>query len=428
MGAEVRKTDRTILHVDCNAFYASVECLRRPELRGKPVAVGGDAEKRHGIILAKNQPAKNCGVKTGEALWQARQKCPDLVILPADYAHYIRFSRLCREIYDDYSPQVESFGLDECWLDVSNTPRLAALGPEGLAHEIRLRVKEELGITVSVGVSYNKIFAKLGSDYKKPDAVTVFDRGSMKEKIWPLAASELLYVGRATERKLRSFGIVTIGELALAPVDYLQSWFGKWGLMLHCFANGMDSSPVAKTGEESVIKSIGNSTTTPRDLSSEEDASVVYWMLCESVAERLRDGGFRCGTVQISLRTSDLFCFERQMKLPEPSCLASELHEAAMRLLRENWRWSKPLRSVGVRGADLVPEAGPEQLSFFGDAERRDRCLKLERTMDALRRRYGYTSLSRASVLCDPSLTNIDAKRDHVIHPVGYLKAGETLS
>lgn len=427
MGAGVRKTDRTILHVDCNAFYASVECLRHPELRGLPVAVGGDVEKRHGIILAKNQEAKKCGVKTGEALWQARQKCPDLVILPPDYARYIRFSRLCRDIYEDYSPQVESFGLDECWVDVSNTPKLAKLGPKMLAHEIRMRVKEQVGITVSVGVSYNKIFAKLGSDYKKPDAVTVFDRDSMREKVWPLAASELLYVGRATEKKLCTFGIHTIGELATTPVDYLQSWFGKWGLLLHCFANGLDSSPVAKVGEESVIKSVGNSTTTPRDLTCEGDVSVVYWMLCESVASRLREGGFRCTTVQISLRTSDLFCFERQMKLPEPSCLASELHEAAMRLVRENYSWTKPLRSIGVRGAELVPEAWPEQLSLFGDGERRDRCLRLEKTMDALRLRYGHTALSRASVLCDPTLTNIDAKNDHTIHPVGYLKAGQSV-
>ncbi len=427
MGAGVRKTDRTILHIDCNAFYASVECLRHPELRGRPVAVGGEAEKRHGIILAKNQLAKENGVKTGEALWQARQKCPGLVILPPDYTRYILFSRRCREIYEDYSPQVESFGLDECWVDVSNTPKLAQLGPKMLANEIRLRVKEQVGITVSVGVSYNKIFAKLGSDYKKPDAVTVFDRGSMREKVWPLEASELLYVGRATERKLRTFGIRTIGELATTPVDYLQGWFGKWGLLLHCFANGMDSSPVAKVGEESIIKSVGNSTTTPRDLTNEEDASVVYWMLCESVAERLREGGFRCTVVQISLRSSDLVCFERQMKLPEPSCLASELHEAAMCLLRENYGWARPLRSIGVRGAELVPETAPEQLSLFGDGEKRERCLRLEKTMDALHRRYGHTALSRAAVLCDPTLTNIDAKNDHTIHPVGWLKAGQTV-
>jgi DNA polymerase-4 len=234
-------------------------------------------------------------------------------------------------------------------------------------------------------------------------------------------------VGRATARKLRTFGIRTIGELATTPVDYLQSWFGKWGLLLHCFANGMDSSPVAKIGEESVIKSIGNSTTTPRDLICEEDCSVVYWMLCESVAARLREGGFRCSTVQISLRSSDLMCFERQMKLPEPSCLASELHGAAMRLLRENYRWARPLRSIGVRGTELVPESAPEQLSLFGDGEKRERCLRLEKTMDALRARYGHTALSRAAVLCDPTLTNIDAKNDHTIHPVGWLKAGQSV-
>lgn len=427
IGEEVRKTERTILHVDCNAFYASVECLHHPELRALPVAVGGDAEKRHGIILAKNQPAKRCGVTTGEALWQARQKCPDLVILPPNYGQYIRFSRLCREIYQEYSPQVESFGLDECWLDVTNTPRLAALGPRMLGEEIRERVKEELGITVSVGVSFNKIFAKLGSDYRKPDAVTVFDRESVREKIWPIDAGELLYVGRATERKLHTFGIHTIGELANTPVEMLRAWFGKWGLLLHCFANGLDATPVAQTGEESLIKSIGNSTTTPRDLVTEEDASIVFWMLCESVAARLREGGFRCRTVQIGLRTNELFFMERQLKLPEPSCLASELHAAAMRLLRENYAWQRPLRSIGVRGAELFPASGPEQLSFFGDEARRERCLRLEKTMDEVRRRYGYAALSRAAALSDRTLTNIDAKSDHVIHPVGYLKAGASL-
>ena len=427
MAQGVRKTERTILHVDCNAFYASVECLYRPELRTLPVAVGGDAEKRHGIILAKNQQAKAFGVTTGEALWQARQKCPELVILPPDYGKYIRFSRLCREIYGEYSPQVESFGLDECWLDVTGTPRLADLGPRLLAEEIRERVKEELGITVSVGVSFNKIFAKLGSDFRKPDAVTVFDRGSMREKVWPIDVADLLYVGRATERKLRAFGIGTIGELARTPVEVLRGWFGKWGLMLHCFANGMDSSPVAKTGEESLIKSIGNSTTTPRDLTCEQDVSIIYWMLCESVAARLREGGFRCRTVQISLRTNDLFCFERQMKLPEPTCLASELHGAAMCLVRENYGWEKPLRSIGVRGTELLSAESGEQLSMFADAGLRERILRLERTMDEVRRRYGYHALSRASVLRDRTLANIDAKSDHVIHPVGYFKAGESI-
>ena len=419
--------ERVILHCDLNCFYASVELLSHPELRGVPVAVCGDPEARHGIILAKNEPAKAFGVKTAETIWQAKKKCPDLVLLPPHHDRYAEYSRRVNAIYGDYTDLVEPFGIDESWLDVSGSLHLFGGDAKALADTIRARIKAELELTISVGVSFNKVFAKLGSDYKKPDAVTVFDRGSMREKVWPLAASDLLYVGRATEKKLSTFGIHTIGELATTPVDYLQSWFGKWGLLLHCFANGMDSSPVAKTGEESIIKSVGNSTTTPRDLVCEADASVVYWMLCESVAARLREGGFRCATVQISLRTSDLVCFERQMKLPEPSCLASELHTAAMRLLRENYSWVRPLRSIGVRGTELVPEAGPEQLSLFGDAARRDRCLRLEKTMDALRARYGHTALSRASVLCDPTLTNIDAKNDHTIHPVGYIKAGQSV-
>lgn len=414
---------RSVLHIDMNACYASIECLYDPSIRNLPVAVGGDVEARHGIILAKNQIAKRYGVKTGEALWQAKQKCPELHIVPPHFDRYLRFSRMAREIYADYTDLVEPFGLDEVWCDVTGTQKLRERGLEALANEIRERVKFELGITVSVGASWNKIFAKLGSDYKNPDAVTVFTPENYRDKVWPLPASDLLGVGRATERKLASRGIHTIGDIAAAPPSMLRGFLGKWGLILHDFAAGYDSSPVARAGDEAVIKSIGNSTTTPRDLCCDEDAGIVYWMLCESVAERMRESGFLCRGVQVHIRDNELASFERQLKLESPTCLASTLHEAAMRLLRENWDWHKPLRSIGVRATDLLPASTPVQCSIFEDSERQEKRERLERSVDDLRRRFGHYCVGRAVCVSDPTLRNISPKDDHVIHPVGYFKA-----
>ena len=400
---------RAILHIDMNSCYASIECLHHPEIRRLPVAVGGDVEARHGIILAKNELAKRAGVKTGEALWQAKQKCPDLVIVPPHYQLYLRFSRMARAIYAEYTDLIEPFGLDEAWIDVTGS---GVFGDAvEIAETIRKRVKFELGITVSIGVSFNKIFAKLGSDYKKPDAVTVFGKDDYREKVWPLPVEELLYVGPATTRKLRARSIRTIGDLARTD-----------GYVLHAFANGNDPSPVAPLGEEAIIKSIGNSTTTPRDLTCEEDVNIIFYVLAESVAARMRENGFRAKTVQISLRDTDLFSFERQCKLESPSCLASELHDAGMRLLRDNYRFRKPLRSVGIRGMDLVPIQTAMQLNFFEDPVRREKRERLEVAVDELRRRFGHAAVSRAVTMCDPSLGTINPKDDHTIHPVGYFK------
>ena len=414
---------RSVLHIDMNACYASIECLYDPSIRNLPVAVGGNVEARHGIILAKNQIAKCFGVKTGEALWQAKQKCPELHIVPPHFDRYLRFSRMAREIYADYTDLVEPFGLDEVWCDVTGTQKLRERGLEALANEIRERVKFELGITVSVGASWNKIFAKLGSDYKKPDAVTVFTPENYRDKVWPLPAADLLGVGRATERKLASRGIRTIGEIAAAPPSMLRGFLGKRGLILHDFATGYDTSPVACAGDEAVIKSIGNSTTTPRDLCCDEDAGIVYWMLCESVAERMRESGFLCRGVQVHIRDNELASFERQLKLESPTCLASTLHAAAMRLLRENWDWHKPLRSIGVRATDLLPASTPVQCSIFEDSERQEKRERLERSVDDLRRRFGHYCVGRAVCVSDPTLRNISPKDEHVIHPVGYFKA-----
>lgn len=410
---------RTILHSDINHCYAAIECLHHPELRDKAVAVAGDPEQRHGIILAKNIPAKKCGVKTGEAIWQARQKCPSLVVLPPNFPLYLRFCRYVKDIYCDYTRQIESFGIDESWLDVSGS-RFGS--GEDIAKAIMKRVKNELGITVSIGVADNKIFAKLGSDMKKPDGLTVINHENYKDKVWPLPASDLLYVGPATNNKLRRYGIETIGQIAQSEQLFLKSFLGKWGSMLWRFANGLDSDPVADVDDSSVIKSIGNSTTSPRDLETNEDVSLVFHVLCESVAMRLREQGFMCRGVQIHLRTCELHTFERQKKLTLPTCLSTELHDAAMELFLKNYDWQVPLRSIGVRAADLTAAGSSVQLSMFVDENRRIRRQSLEKTVDQLRGRFGNFSVRRAVTLTDPVLSGINPKDEHVIFPVGYVK------
>lgn len=281
---------RTILHSDLNNFYASVECLRNPEIRDKPVVVVGSKEDRHGIVLAKNLIAKRAGVATGDVWWEAQRKCgPELVEVKADFAAYLDVSRAVRRIYEDYTDKIEAFGIDECWLDVTESEKQA--GGEEIAHAIRRRIKKELGLTVSIGVSWNKVFAKLGSDMNKPDAVTVISPDNFRQTVWTLPAEELLYVGRATKGKLNRMGIFTIGELANSDRDALKHRLGKWGEWLHDFANGKDSSRVVKTSEEQNVKSIGNSLTVWRDLKNREEVSMVIFMLADSVAARMRESG-----------------------------------------------------------------------------------------------------------------------------------------
>ena len=298
--------NRTILHSDCNCFYASVELLHHPELRGKPVAVGGDPEARHGIVLTADYTAKRYGVKTGMALWQAKQVCPDITFLPPRMDLYLRFSRMAQEIYADYTDKREPYGIDESWLDVTDSATLKGDGFH-IAQEISSRMKKELGITVSVGVSFNKIFAKLGSDYKKPDAITTMYEDEFQRKAWCLPVSDLLYVGNATNKKLYSMGIRTIGDLAESDETLLVRKLGKMGSILWAFANGYDESPVKLENTSAPVKSVGNSTTTPRDMETDEDVKIVLYILAESVAARLRENGFRCRTVEISVRDKELF-------------------------------------------------------------------------------------------------------------------------
>jgi len=406
---------RTILHADMDNCYAAIEMLHHPKLRGHAVAVGGSVEARHGIILARNYEARPFGVKVGQALWQARQLCPNLIIVPPDYDKYLRFSRMFRGILSDYSPLVEPFGLDESWVDVTQSLR-GRTGAE-VADEIRERVKFELGITVSIGVSFNKIFAKLGSDLNKPDGTTVITRDNFREVVFPLPASDLLGVGRSTQKNLAKYNVKTIGDIVTIGAETLERWLGKWGLYLYTYASGLDASPVRKLGEESAVKSVGNSTTCPRDLTCDEDAHIVLQNLAESVAERMRELGLAARTVQISLRTSDLSWFERQIPLERATTVSTELCAAAMKLLRANYSWQKPLRSIGIRGTNLVPSTAPVQLSLFESEERRLRAEVLEQTIDDIRRRFGHSAINRALLHLDGKLGKLDAKSENTIHP-----------
>jgi len=413
--------ERTIFHCDLNNFYASVECLHHPEYRNVPMAVGGDVEKRHGIILAKNMLAKKAGIKTGEALWQAKQKCPDLVLVRPNFTQYLRFSKLVRSIYADYSDRIESFGIDEVWMDVTE---IVGRYPDArtLADEIRGRIREETGITASIGVSFNKVFAKLGSDYKKPDATTVITRENMKEIVFPLPIEDLLYVGRATTVKMHALGIYTIGDCARYDLDILKRKFGKWGEYIWEFANGFEKSPVLKEGREPTVKSVGNSTTCPRDLKTFDDIRIVCYVLAESVAARLREAGLRCLTVAVSIRDNDLESCVRQTKLPLPSDLSGEIAKAAMKLFRQNVDFSKPLRSIGVKAADLCVGDVPLQLSIFEDQQVREENLALEKTIDDIRRRFGAQSIQRLMMLEDTVLSGFNPKQEHVIFPESYFK------
>lgn len=409
--------ERVILHSDLNNFYASVECLYHPEYRGKPLAVLGDPEARHGIVLAKNYEAKAYGVQTGDPMWMAKKKCPDIVFVPPHYDLYMKHSKLIREIYSEYTDKVEPYGLDECWLDVSGSTMLFGSG-EDIANEIRKRVKFELGVSVSVGVSFNKIFAKLGSDMKKPDATTVIESNRFKEIVWPLPVKELLYVGRATHAKLKRKGIFTIGDLANSNPENLQFWLGKMGVVLWQFANGLDTSPVSNIGAKSLIKTVGNSTTAPRDLMTDEDIKITLMVLSESVSARLREYGFICRTVQIGIRDNALEWFERQGKLEIPNRTAKSIFELAFSLFKKHTN-GKPIRSLSVRACDLKP-MDFVQLSLLPDVAKLQKQEELEAAMDTLRNRFGHFSIQKGMMLCDSELSNLDPKNEHIIHPMSF--------
>ncbi len=410
-------TEKVILHSDMNSFYASVEMLHHPEFHGQPLAVGGDPQARHGIVLTANYIAKKKGVKTGMALWQARQICPEIVFVPPRMDLYLRFSKMAREIYSEYTDLIEPYGIDEAWLDVT----ASSFKGDGMkiAQEISSRIKYELGVTVSIGISWNKIFAKLGSDYKKPDAITNFNHDNYKDIVWNLPVSDLLYVGRSTNQKLRKLDINTIGNLANADTYILEQHLGKMGIILWGFANGYEDDPVCKEGYEAPVKSIGNSTTTPRDLETDLDVWITIMALSESVSARLRKHGFKCRTVEITIRDSDLQSVTRQIHVEEPTNITDEIAKTAYLLFKKNHIWNKTIRSLGVRAAELVLDTIPVQLSLFDDQIKKEKMEKMDRAVDDIRRRFGYFSIQRAAMYQDKVLSHLDAGT-HTIHPHSY--------
>lgn len=389
--------DRIILHCDLNCFFASVELLDKPALQNVPVAVCGDPASRHGIILAKNEPAKRMGVQTAETVWQAKQKCPHLILLPPHHSLYADYSRRVNTIYGQYTDLVEPFGIDESWLDVTGSLHLFGGDARQLADDIRARLRQELRLTISVGVSFNKVFAKLGSDYKKPDATTVISRENWRDMVWPLPVGDLLFVGRAARRTLSQFGVETIGQLAACKPELLEQLMGKAGLQLYRYANGLDDAPVRPQHEQEPVKSVGNSTTFPENLTRWEQVRGGLQMLCDSVAARLRQQGLYCGGVAVGVRDAQFRTVSRQMRLPGPTHLMRDIYGAALELTDRIWKAPNPVRLLSVTALYITDSADSyQQLDLLaGDATARDRRQEqLESAMDAIRGKYGRDAIS----------------------------------
>ena len=389
--------ERVILHCDLNAFYASVELLAYPELREQPVAVCGDPESRHGIILAKNEAAKRFGVKTAETIWQARQKCPELVLLPPHREQYRQYSRRMNEIYGQYTDLVEPFGIDESWLDITGSMHLFGNDAAAIADAIRARATKELGLTLSVGVSFNKVFAKLGSDYRKPDATTVISPENWREMVWPLPVGSLLYAGPAAQRALGQYGIRTIGQLANVEPALPERLLGKLGRQLWEYANGLDKSPVRPQHVKEPVKSVGSSCTFPENLTTREQIRRGAAMLCDSVAGRLREQWLYCGAVQIGLKDAAFHSVSRQKQLPASTHLMRELLDAAMELIDRTWKPPTPIRLINVTALALTDRRETyEQLDLLAPqrSEENAKLERLESAIDSLRKKYGSQVIS----------------------------------
>lgn len=396
----MKLSERTILHSDMNCFYASVEMMLDSGLRGKPVAVCGSTENRHGIVLAKSELVKKAGVKTGMVNWEARQLCPGLIMVKPQYDQYLKYSELARNIYQRYTDQVEPYGMDECWLDVTGSRGVCGDGMK-IAESIRQEIKEELGLTVSIGVSYNKIFAKLGSDMKKPDAVTEISKDTFQKKVWPLPASDLLFVGRATSAKFSNYGIKTIGDIAATDPDFLKRLLGVNGLQLWKYAVGKDDTPVMHKDFVSPIKSVGHGITCVADLLDDEEVWKVMLELSQDIGHRLRLHKLKATGVQISIRSNALgyrqFQAPLSLSTQSPMLIARKAHS----IFQSNYRWSTPVRAVTVRAINLVPQGVPEQIELFTDMRRVEKAEKLDDCIEKIRRRFGKRAVFQACLLGD---------------------------
>lgn len=411
--------DRVILHSDLNNFYASVECMENPELKNKPVAVCGNPQNRHGIVLAKNMLAKEKGVKTGNTLWEAQQKCPDIVFIPPRFDKYIEISKSVRKIYYDYTNLIESFGIDECWLDVTKSIPLFPSG-EDIAEKIRERVKKEIGVTVSIGVSFNKIFAKLGSDMKKPDAITVIDKNNFKSTIWQLPISELLYAGRATTKKLAKLNIFTIGDMAKADSVIIKQHLGKNGLMLQLYAQGRDESAVKNADYSREIKSIGNGTTMPFDVIKYDDIKIVLMLLSESVSKRLREKNLYCSTVQLNIKYNTLESIDRQAPLSIAANSAGIIFKKAFDILN-NEEIHHPIRALSIRACNLVNEITFQE-SFLNHYKTIETNKKLDNMSDQLRKEFGWSSIQKGIMLVNKKLSHLNPTDDNTLQKIAFFK------
>lgn len=392
--------ERIIFHCDLNNFYASAELLSHPEMRHLPVAVCGDPASRHGIVLAKNEVAKRYAVKTGETIWQAKQKCPNLALLPPHHEVYRHYSCRVNAIYRRYTDRVEPFGIDESWLDVTGTLHLFGGDARALADRIRNEVRRELGLTISVGVSFNKVFAKLGSDYKKPDATTVILRDRFRDIVWPLPVTSLLYVGRTANRVFEKFGIRTIGQLAAFDRDTLYTLLGKHGSQLHDYACGLDEAPVALVGAEATPKSISCGLTFSRNLQGREEIRAGMTLLADQVAARLRKHDMKAGGVALAIRDPGFRNLSRQRQLSQPTFLGRGLALVAMELAEECWNMDSPVRALTVTALYLRPSQETcAQMSLFDDGadQKQKKLEKLAGAMDTIRDRYGAGAIRPAS-------------------------------
>ncbi len=393
--------DRTILHCDCNAYFASVECVDHPEWRGVPMAVCGDPKSRHGIILAKNELAKKRGIVTAETVWQALMKCPELTLVAPHHDLYERYCELINGLYEEYTDQVEPFSVDESWLDVTGSLHLFGSG-EAIANELRRRVRAEFGITISVGVSFNKIFAKLGSDYKKPDATTVITRENYRAIVWPLPARDMVFVGRVAAERLEGAGIRTIGELALAGREHLSLLLGRAGETIWSYAMGLDGSPVRRRCDTEAPKSVGNGMTFARGLSGRHELSAGLLLLCDQVGTRLRRHKLYCTTVQVQIKDPFLKTISRQQKLPFATNATKELYEAAVTIVERSWPLSAPVRMLTVTGTGLSARS-EEQMRLLGDeTDERLRRARLDGAVDSIRQRFGKGAIGFGSIIRMP--------------------------
>lgn len=390
--------ERIILHCDLNNFFASVSLLFNPTLKSLPVAVCGDKENRHGIVLAKNEIAKSYGVKTAEAIFEAKTKCPDLVTLPPIYEKYEEYSQKAYKIYERFTDMIEPFGIDECWLDVTGSTMLYGNGL-AIAEQIRATVKRELGITVSIGVSFNKVFAKLGSDLKKPDGITVISRENFQEKIWGLPVSDLLFVGRKTCEKLKSIGINTIGDITMCDEATLTHLLGKNGVDLKRYALGEDNSPVITPSENDKPKSIGKTHTGKNDFTCNDDVWKTFLTFSQYICDVLHQKNLYAGGVQVHIRTSTLKVKEFSHTFSDTTNNSLILAQRGFELFCKNYAFGEPLRSVGIRAINIKDTNTAVQQDLFGNADKKKEIEEIEDSIYILREKFGKSSIKRASTV-----------------------------